>query len=1329
MKTIYENRKRVTRMMARCSQGVAKVYPRCSQALAILMSMLRVWLEYAYSMPRVCLQYAYSMPTVCLETKNLFPYWEQNIPTLGTKHSQAGNKTGFRLLASLLLMLVLGSTSVWGQAGVWYIANDNTSKGHPGKVYSSASDTEKYYLVPAANPQQTSAIDAYYSPDHRTTNGDSKKPFLTTALTNKDLNSIWIVMESGESGYYFIIHALTGKYVIYEVPLPNDPNTNTDGNETKNGKRKTMHLQTTDNGDYNPSTNDNFKFAITISGSGYNIRPKRRADWYWNPAGQNADVYYGQSSGEKTDLFRGGLVGVYDNTGTNSIWHFEDASSATTLTPVISDVETGTNTFTITSPAAAFSTIHYTTDGSTTPDANTGTTVTSGSPINITETLTVKAVGVFESFETPVAGPKELVPIICAKPVITYDKTSNTVTITSETEDANIYYTLDGEKPTSSSTPYGGPFSVTDHQTVKAIAIKTGILDSEIASLQLVLNPTITLAQTVYTYDGSEKKPGVSVKDGETTIPNNEYTVEYSNNTDAGEATVNIEDIAGDDLIVSGSANFTILRKAVTITANDASKTYDGTALTENGFTASELETGDTHTFTVVMTEGSTITNIGTEPNVIATVDGTAVTTGLVTTANGMLTVNPKAVIITANDALKAYDGTALTESGFTNTALETGDTHTFTVVMTEGSTITNIGTEPNVIATVDGTAVTTGIGNYLVTTANGTLTITPKPLTITAGSDTKVYDSTPLTKNSYTHTELLTGDKIEGVTVTGSQTDAGTSDNVLSAAVIKNSNNDDVTANYNITYTNGTLTVTPKPITVKADNKWKAYGEADPRLTYTSGGLLNNDSITGTLSRETGENVGTYAITVGGLTAGDNYAISFTSANLTIVKAELTVTANNDTITYGDEPAGNGVTCEGFVKNDTYGSLDGTLAYDFSYTRYGDVGNTYTIKPKGLTSSNYKITFSTGKLTVSPKEVGLTWSETTFPYDGSPHAPTATATGLVNGDVIGVTVSGAETNAGNSHTATASALTGTKKHNYKLPEDNKHTFTISPKSIGNGTTLADGYTLNFGENNTILLTDDVIGSALVLSTDYSVGEDTDTSEGYSERIVTGKGNYTGSFTVRNASVAFSTDTEQDRWSGTFVAEKKNEGDIGFALPEGFTAFIISDIQGEWAIPEPLNYIPADVPVLLVANHQTQGFVVTEAKSEKVTAITPDQKDKNMLEKVTESTPGYDATTGSAPFGTKQIYLLYKNEFVFNKAGNLKKGKVYLNPNHTASSPEPAPARLMIAWNHTTGIEDGRGKIEDGSSERWYTLDGRCLSGKPTTKGLYIVNGKKTVIK
>ena len=402
--------------------------------------------------------------------------------------------TSFRSAIAMLLMLTLGSGSVWGQEGVWYIANDNTSSGHPGKVYSSASDTEKYYLVPAANPQQTSAIDAYYSPNHSATNGDPEKPFLATALTNKDLNSIWIVKESDESGYYFIIHALTGKYAIYEVPLPNDPNKNTDTDETRNGKRKTMHLQTIDNGDYNPSANDNFKFVITTSGGGYNIRPKRRSGWFWNPAGQNNDVYYGQASGEKNpDLYRNGLVGVYNNTGTNSIWHFEDASSATTLTPVISDVNGADNTFTITSPAAAFSTIHYTTDGSTTPNATTGTTVISGSPITITGNWSVQAVGVFNSFCTPVAGPKDLEPAGCVTPVITYDYTTSNVSISCATPSSTIYYTTDGSTPTTSSTAYSAPFPVYAPTTVKAIATHAALPSSAVAELAImqVATPTI----------------------------------------------------------------------------------------------------------------------------------------------------------------------------------------------------------------------------------------------------------------------------------------------------------------------------------------------------------------------------------------------------------------------------------------------------------------------------------------------------------------------------------------------------------------------------------------------------------------------------------------------------------------------------------------------------------------------------------------------------------------------------------------------------------------------------------------------------------------------
>jgi hypothetical protein len=687
----------------------------------------------------------------------------------------------------------------------------------------------------------------------------------------------------------------------------------------------------------------------------------------------------------------------------------------------------------------------------------------------------------------------------------------------------------------------------------------------------------------------------------------------------------------------------------------------------------------------------------------------------------------------------KVYNGNTTATLVCTNaTFTDKVDGDVLSVTATGTFADANVGTE-KVVTISDLTLGGTDAGNYelaaLGQQTEATADITAKALTITADSDTKVYDGTALTKDSYTNTDLAAGDQIEGVTVTGSQTNTGTSDNVPSAAVIKNSADDIVTANYDITYTNGTLEVTPKTLTVTAEAKSKAYGEADPELTYTSEGLINDDAITGTLTREAGENAGVYAITLGELTAGNNYTISYTGADLTITKVGLTIIANDNTITYGDVPAANGVIYEGFVNSETADVLEGSLSYDYGYTQYGDVGN-YTITPSGLTATNYAISFVAGTLTVTAKEVGITWENTEFAYDGEEHAPTAIATGLVNNDEIGVMVSDAHTNAGN-YTATASALTGPKAGNYKLPDANTQIFTISRKSICDGTTMAGGYTLNFGENNTILLTDDVIGRTMVLSTDYIVSDIEEASkiydsDKYAERTVTGIGNYVGSFDVRNVVISFTTDTDQEEWSATFAAEKEkaDASDIGLALPEGVMAFIISGIRGEWAIPEPLNYIPEGVPVLLVARKQINGFVPVKAEIAEVTEITDAQKTKNMLEEVTASTSGYNPDTQSAPFTTKQIYLLYKNEFVFNKTGNLKKGKVYLNPNHTVSaSPDPAPARLQIAWNSVTGIKDGSWKMEEGRSERWYTIDGRRLNAKPSAKGLYIVDGKKRVVK
>ena len=91
-------------------------------------------------------------------------------------------------------------------------------------------------------------------------------------------------------------------------------------------------------------------------------------------------------------------------------------------------------------------------------------------------------------------------------------------------------------------------------------SIKIG---NQIASVQYTINskevtdPAIEVADAG-TYDGTEKKPSVVVKDGEKVIPDSEYSVSYADNINAGTATVTITDVAGGNYIVNGSTTFTI---------------------------------------------------------------------------------------------------------------------------------------------------------------------------------------------------------------------------------------------------------------------------------------------------------------------------------------------------------------------------------------------------------------------------------------------------------------------------------------------------------------------------------------------------------------------------------------------------------------------------------------------------------------------------------------------------------------------------------------------------------------------------------------------------
>ena len=111
-------------------------------------------------------------------------------------------------------------------------------------------------------------------------------------------------------------------------------------------------------------------------------------------------------------------------------------------------------------------------------------------------------------------------------------------------------------------------------------------------------------------------------------------------------------------------------------------------------------------------------------------------------------------------------------------------------------------------------------------------------------------------------------------------------------------------------------------------------------------------------------------------------------SKNITITKAPLTVTANDATISKGNEPTNNGVHCEGFVNGEDETYLSGTLQYSYNYTK-GQPDGSYTILPGGWMSTNYEIRFQPGTLTVLPVQEDVEISgvlKQDAVYDGQTH-------------------------------------------------------------------------------------------------------------------------------------------------------------------------------------------------------------------------------------------------------------------------------------------------------------------------------------------------------
>ena len=952
------------------------------------MSMLRVWLEYAWKQPRVWLEYAYSMPTVCLETRNLFPYGEQNIPTLGTKHSQPGNKTGFlrpfsskraelerRLLVSLFLMLILGSTSVWGQtdySGTYYIAYFGANKYDP----NDPSNTDNHYWCPVDCSGTWKAWFKYNdAPDYDNYSKieNTGMEFLTTYRFKKDnnydsQNALWVITKHETiANAYYIQHRATQKYLTM-----NDYMQNTSGTGQN---RLRVHIQS------DIASDNKSLFTIKKSNSYFLICPYTLDGKQWinvstdanDATKQNKDANSLIGTNTKTGvsgLDVGGTLGFYNNGDgdNNSKWYLEIPSPTFSLNTT-SDVEIS---------ALGDVDIYYTTDGTSDP----------------------------------------VVPAV-------------------------------GQEPTGVTTKYTAAIPLNEDNQLKIKAIATN-KDHTITSsiITYIYTCDITLENTSFEYNGTEIKPTISsVKIGEEEVPSDWYDVKCTD-VNVGTATLTLSGKTGSDYVVQGSKTFTITPRTVTLDW-PTELPYTKAAQTPVP-TITNLVTGDDCVVTVSVTGGEAI-NMGTYTATATGLTGSSSANYQLPDEESLKTCSfnivPATLTVTAEAKEKVY-GDPDPEFTYTEVTGFIGDDN---VILLSGS-LSRADVDNQNVGEYAITAGTLSAGpNYTISVNDAKLIITPAPLTITADNKSKNYggEDPALTftvntlKYSDTNEDVFTGELtretgveagsykitqgtlalkegvvnytipengfVEGVfTIVGTVIDPAPTVS-LAGWTYGSPNNPSVSSNPGkgkVTYkykgknqgadkytttkpTNyGTyhviaeiaakggyeaattaqvvFTISKAPLTIKADAQVKDYLDVDPEFTFDVVGLKYTDQvrnvITCVLGRESGEAVGTYNITKTEHTIlSSNYSLgSFEGSTLTINKKNLGNGGNPESgITIGVYQSGETWTVSMYNGKNAFLTTDFTYAVSEADT---DGNRTITVTASGdnctgstiITYSNY---------------------------------------------------------------------------------------------------------------------------------------------------------------------------------------------------------------------------------------------------------------------------------------------------------------------------------------------------------------------------------------
>ena len=457
------------------------------------------------------------------------------------------------------------------------------------------------------------------------------------------------------------------------------------------------------------------------------------------------------------------------------------------------------------------------------------------------------------------------------------------------------------------------------------------------------------------------------------------------------------------EFVVTDGA-LTITPRQVILTSATDEKVYDGTPLTNHNVTVSGdgFAAGEGVAYDVTGTQ----TDKGSSDNTFTYKlnENTKASNYSIELAPGELTVTPVTdkvtVTITEHSASLKYNGAEQSVTGYDtaidNTLYKETD---FTFSGDATAKGTDFGSYPMNLKAEDFTNKNKNFANVVFEIVDGQLEITKRDVELISGSDEKVYDGTPLTKNHI----LIAGDQFvpgEGADydVTGSQTNAGSSDNEFTYRL----NSSTKAINYNIKTTPGTLKVTPVTdnviVTITEHSDSAKYDGTEKTVTgydvaidnelYTENDFTfsGNDVI-----KATDADIYNMELKPSDF---NNISHNFASVTFKIVdgtlnisRRDVTLTSATDSKTYDGKPLTNdnvAVGGDGFAEGE--GAVYNVTG---SQTEAGFSNNTFSYELKDNTKTdNYNITSFEGILTVSSSEdevvVTITGNKDTQKYDGT---------------------------------------------------------------------------------------------------------------------------------------------------------------------------------------------------------------------------------------------------------------------------------------------------------------------------------------------------------